>query len=57
MSQAPNASFFIVNKKTTSDGKLLAATYTGDGDDVTALKFANLDSQVVRLSPDPEIHG
>lgn len=50
MSQAPNANFFIVNKTAASDGKLLAATYTGQGDAVIVTEFANLDSQVVRLS-------
>jgi hypothetical protein len=49
MSQVPNANFFIVNKTPTSDGTLLAATYTGEGDAVTVTEFANEDSQVVRL--------
>jgi hypothetical protein len=56
MSQAPNVTVFIVNKTPTSDGKFLAATYTGDGDAVTVTEFNNLKSQVVRLSFDLEIH-
>jgi len=50
MSQAPNGSFFIVNKTPTSDGKLLAITYNGVNGALTVTEFKNLNTQLVRPS-------